>query len=696
MKSCAVIQARMGSSRLPGKTLTDLAGRPILDWVVRAARNIPGNSAVIVATSDASADDPIVAWCDEHDVQVLRGPLDNVLARFLLAAEAADASAILRITGDCPFLDPWVAGCVLTVLQESGAAIARNNDCGTWPDGTDVEAISVDALRAANEEAMTRPELEHVSPFITKQHSRFPHRSVPCPIPGIGHHRWTIDTVEDLEYLRAIAERLPRKTPPAISDILALLRAEPHLQRAEKPLRNEGYAGLLPSGNAGPPPLDRSQAYFKRALNTVPIGSQTFSKSSLQFPAPRSPLFLTHGLGGRVWDLDGNEYVDMLMSLMALPIGYCDPTINDAIRHQLNSGISFSLPTTLEAELSERLVDLIPSAEAVRFGKNGTDATSAAIRIARAYTGRERVMTCGYHGWQDWYIGATARRKGVPESVSALTHTVPYNDIGTIEGLLASHPGEFAALIMEPVTFDEPKPGYLEAVRALTARHGVVLVFDEIVTGFHFSLGGAQEMFGVTPDLSCFGKGLGNGMPIAAVVGDQSLMRECEDIFFSGTFGGETLSLAACMAVLDLMSREPVIDTLWQTGEVLANGVKARISIAGLHDVLTLKGYAPWTLTACADHPSARKEAIRTVFLREMIAGGVLTLGGHHICYRHSERDIAHVLEVYERALGVVADELATGDLESRLDVPVIEPIFQVRGAPNLKLRPMASGSPAK
>lgn len=685
VETLVVIQARMSSTRLPGKVLLDLAGKPVLHWVIRAAKAIPGASGVVVATSDHPDDLPIAQWCEAQEVDCLRGPLDDVLRRFTMAAEQYGAKHILRITADCPFLDPWAAGLVIAALVESGCAFATNADSGTWPDGLDAEAIDVGALKAADLEASSKVEREHVTPFIKRHRQRFRLVSLPCPLMGIGHLRWTLDTPEDLEYLRRVATVLPQDRPPTLPEMLALLRNRPDLTRHSAPARNEGYPGLLPAAKDEPPSFEKSNTLLHWALKTVPTASQTFSKSALQLPSPHAPLFLSHGLGGRVWDVDGNEYVDMMCSLLAVSIGYCDPEIDEAIRRQMGRGISFSLPTLLEGELAERLVEVVPAAEMVRYGKNGSDATSAAVRVARAYTGRDRVIVCGYHGWQDWYIGSTARNKGVPDIVSGLTHSVPYNDLTAIQSLFDAHDGEIAAIIMEPASFQEPMPGYLQSVKDIAHARGAVLIFDEIVTGFRFALGGAQEMFGVTPDLACIGKGMGNGMPISAVVGRADLMREMEDIFFSGTFGGEALSLAASIAVIDLMRREPVIQRFWELGGVLQKGIADAITSAGLANCFSIKGWAPWTLTVIDNAEGARKEAIRTLFLRELIARGVLGLGAHNICYRHSDFDISHTLRAYGDALDIVAAELRTGALEQRLGHAAIEPIFQVRKAPAAK-----------
>ncbi len=388
---------------------------------------------------------------------------------------------------------------------------------------------------------------------------------------------------------------------------------------------------------------------------------------------------MTHGDGGKIYDVDGNEYVDLVSALLPNVLGYRDPDVDAAIRRQLARGISFSLPTMLEVELSERLVRYVPCAEMVRFGKNGTDATSAAVRLARAATGRDRLILLGYHGWQDWYIGATTRNLGVPPSVSALSHVAPYGNLAAIEARFGEYPGEIAAVILEPMNSIEPPVGYLRGLVELAHRNGALIIFDEVITGFRWSLGGAQAYYGVTPDLACFGKAMGNGMPISAVVGRTEIMRLMEDIFFSGTMSGETLSLAASIATIDKLAREKVPEHLWRVGTELMHAARAKIKNAGLSSVIGLVGAAPWAILTYKDHPECSKEAIKTVFLREMIAAGVLVNASHNICFAHSPSDIKRVLAAYDHALSIVCEELDRGDLERRLGNRVIKPLFSVR-----------------
>jgi glutamate-1-semialdehyde 2,1-aminomutase/spore coat polysaccharide biosynthesis protein SpsF len=681
LKTVAIIQARMGASRLPGKVLRKLGDDVVLAWVTHAARSTCGIDEVLIATSRGAPDDAVAQWASDNKVSVYRGSEDNVLERYAGAAKASGADVVVRLTADCPFLDPQVIGQTVRLRAVTAAAYASNVDPPTWPDGLDCEVFTIAALNAAAAEATRQSDREHVTPFIRNNRARFPAESLIAPLPGLSGERWTLDTPADLDFLSAVAERLDCGKPPSFLDVLAVLDREPKLRAinaAER--RNAGFAKTVA---AEKPDTSRrftkSQSMLDHVEKLIPLGSQTFSKSRIQLPPGATPLFVSHGDGGRVFDVDGNEYVDLINALLPNILGYRDPDVDLAIRRQLTRGISFSLATELEAQLAERLVRHIPCAEMVRYGKNGTDATSAAVRLARAATRRDRVMVCGYHGWQDWYIGATTRNLGVPAAVSALSHMVPYGDLAAVDALLSKFPGEFAAIILEPTGATEPPAGYLQNLKDVVHRHGSLLIFDEVITGFRWSLGGAQACYGVTPDLASFGKAMGNGMPISAVVGRADIMRLMEDIFFSGTFGGEALSLAAAIATIDKIERENVIDTLWQVGDALRQAAMEKIAALGLGEVIGFVGAGPWAILTYKDHQQASKEAIKTLFLREMIAAGVLVNASHNICFAHGEADIARVLAAYDHALPAVKQALADGEISKRLDNQVIKPVFSVR-----------------
>jgi len=313
----------------------------------------------------------------------------------------------------------------------------------------------------------------------------------------------------------------------------------------------------------------------------------------------------------------------------------------------------------------------------VRFGKNGSDATSGAVRAARALTGRDVIACCGYHGWQDWYIATTTRADGIPKAVRELTVPFAYNDLASLERVFADHRGRVAAVIMEPVGVVPPAPGFLQAVRDLAHREGALLIFDEIVTGFRLALGGAQEMFGVIPDLSCFGKGMGNGFPIAAVVGRRDLMEVFDQLFFSFTFGGEAASLAAALATVREMCDKPVIPHLWRQGERLRDGFNALARAAGLGRHAECVGYPPRTVITFADPAGGDPAVLKTLFLQEAITRGILLGGGMNVSFSHDDDDVTRTLAAYEAALAEVAAAVKAGDAARRLQGRVVEPVFR-------------------
>lgn len=422
-----------------------------------------------------------------------------------------------------------------------------------------------------------------------------------------------------------------------------------------------------------------SEQMLERALRTIPLGSQTFSKSKTQYPLGVSPYFIQRGKGSRVWDVDGNEYVDFINSLAAITLGYCDPDVDAAVRRQLDDGIIFSLPHPLEMQVAEQLVKLVPCAEMVRFGKNGSDATSGAIRLARAFTGRDHVAVCGYHGWQDWYIGSTPRNRGVPKATQDLTHTWAYNNIESLDKLFQAYPGQIAAVILEPMNVVEPLPGFLESVKELTHKHGAVLVFDETVTGFRYAVGGAQAHFGVTPDLATFGKGLANGYPVSAVAGRADIMRLMEEIFFSFTFGGEALSLAAALATMHKLECAPVTETLYRQGKKLLEKLTSIINEADASEYLGVAGNPTWSFLLIKDTEHYSQWQIKTLFLQEMFARGILTIGSHNISYSHSDADLDQLFAAYREVIPMLVNAIRQRKLETMLRCEPLQPLFKVR-----------------
>ncbi|MCL6479748.1 MAG: aminotransferase class III-fold pyridoxal phosphate-dependent enzyme [Peptococcaceae bacterium] len=422
-----------------------------------------------------------------------------------------------------------------------------------------------------------------------------------------------------------------------------------------------------------------SEDLLNRALQSIPLGTQTFSKSKTQYPLGVSPYYIQKAQGSRIWDVDGNEYIDFINGLAAVTLGYNDPDVTAVVQAQLEEGVIFSLPHPIEIKVAEKIVEMVSCAEMVRFGKNGSDATAGAIRLARAYTGRDHVAVCGYHGWQDWYIGSTARNLGVPEATRELTHTFSYNNIESLYSIFKKWPGQVAAVIMEPMNAVEPEDGFLEHVKELTHKNGAVLIFDEIVTGFRYANGGAQEYFGVIPDLATFGKGIANGYPLSAVAGRADIMRLMEEVFFSFTFGGEALSLAAALATMNKLQQHPVIDTMRKQGQKVLQGTQERIDRHGINHIIFLSGNPTWSFLLFKDVEPYSQWEIKTLFLQEMFARGILILNTHNMSFSHSDVDIARLLDVYDEVFPILRDAVDNKTLEKRLRCKPLEPLFKIR-----------------
>lgn len=425
--------------------------------------------------------------------------------------------------------------------------------------------------------------------------------------------------------------------------------------------------------------FDRSNVLREEARKLIPLGAQTFTRSYTQFPFNHSPLFIKQGKGSHIWDVDNNEYVDLLSGLLSVILGYCDDDVNAAIKKQLDCGITFSLSSELELELAKLLINLIPSAEMVRYGKNGSDCTSAAIRLARHLKKRDRIAVCGYHGWHDWYAGVTSLNSGIPKAVKELTHSFEYNNIDSLLKLFTEYPDEFAAVIMEPMNLEEPKDQFLQKVQDLTSKNGALLIFDEVITGFRFALGGAQSLFGVTPDLSVFGKAMANGMPLSVLVGQEEYMKHLEEIFYSSTFAPETLSLAAAIATINKLKEKDVISKIWNYGADLKQRVEKIIKEHGLTEVIALKGIVPWIVVTFQDQPNASRSLLRTFFQKEMISKGIFILTSHNINYAHDEKDMHLIESAYEATLSKLAELLKQNKLQEAVGTKILEPVFSVR-----------------
>lgn len=683
MRVAAVVQARLSSTRLPRKVLAPVGVHTMLDRMLRQLSGCRRIDEVLVATSIDPSDDELVAHLEAKGTRVIRGDLDDVLARFATAAAAAQADVIVRLTGDCPLHTPDTVDEVVEAFVASGADYGSNVEPYTRPDGLDVEVFTRAALAEAVANAEPGPAREHVTLYLRRSAGVRRYHHVHSSGPRGDGLRWTVDEPGDLEFVRKVWQALDALGPgPHTYDTVmtAATTAGPSTGVA-----NLGYYKSLFDAaegmKAAPRPLAQSEAWLERSSAVIPGGAQTYSKSWKQHVRGVSPIFLSHGAGARVWDVDGNEYIDLVQGLLPNILGYAHPDVDRAAYDRARKGHSFSLAHPMEVELAERLIQLIPCAEMVRYGKNGSDATAGAVRAARAFTGRERVAICGYHGWQDWYIGTTSRNAGVPKAVQDLSHTFPYNDLEALDRLLSSHPGEFAAVIMEPFNFTWPKDGYLAGVKELAHKHGALLIFDEICTGFHLGLGGAQKMFEVIPDLATFGKAMGNGYPISCIVGRRDVMELFDEVFVSFTFAGDVAAMAAANAVLDVLEQGDAYARMEYAGQALADGSRAFADQAGLGARFVTQGHPNWLLLRFVDENGKDDPVLRALWIQEVTRRGVLIISTHNISAALEYAEVEHVLRAYAEAFKYIGGLVARGEsLEKHLDGPVPTPAFRARG----------------
>ena len=433
--------------------------------------------------------------------------------------------------------------------------------------------------------------------------------------------------------------------------------------------------------NENYPDISKSNSIFKRSENLIPANTQTLAKGPTQWIKGIAPKYLVKGKGAHVWDVDGNEYLDYNMGIGPLVLGYCYDKVDEAIKKQLEDGITFSLMHPLEVELSEKIQSVVPNTEMVRFSKTGCDVTTAAVRVSRAFTKREKVLCCGYHGWHDWYISVTDRNAGIPKAIQKLTYTFNYNDI---ENLIQSIDKDTACVILEPFVFEESKPDYLKQVKEVCNKNGTLLIFDEMWTGFRIALGGAQEYFGVTPDLACFSKAIANGMPISVITGRKDVMQLFDkDVFFFTTFGGEALSLAASLATIKEIQKNDVPKYLNKQGKKLKDGYNKIVQELGI-DFTKCTGYNCRTIITF-DASAGNPLEIKSLLQQEMIKRGILWGGFHNMCYSHSNKDINYTLKAYKDALPIVKKAVEEKDVKKYLKGIPVEPVFRKTSNFNLK-----------
>ena len=654
-RTIAVVQARLGSVRFPRKVLSDLGGVPALKFLLSRlsrARTIHG---IVVAIPDKPSDDELAEALTSWGYSVVRGPESDVLDRFWKAASSANADVVIRITGDCPLVDPRLVDTVVEHFIASPADYARTSEW--YPNGFDVEVFRKSSLDDAYGKAVDAYDREHVTPWIRRN------AAVPVVLPfreDLSSGRVTLDEKEDLEVLRLIVDYFGNDQF-TVDDVADLMKSHPGLFEANRHLvRNEGAT------------MTTGEKLWRRAKEVIPGGNMLLSKRAEQFLPIGWPAYFSKARGCEVWDLDGRKFFDLsLMGVGTNILGYGHPKVDEAVRKVVDTGNLSTLNCPEEVELAERLCELHPWADMAKFARSGGEACAIAVRIARAASGKPAVAICGYHGWHDWYLSANLADDaaldghllpgltpaGVPRQLQGLTRPFFYNDLDALRTILTA--GDVGVVIMEVERSTPPAPGFLEGVRELTRAHGCVLIFDECTSGFRRNLGGLHLHYGVEPDVATFGKTLGNGYAITAVIGRREVMESAESTFISSTFWTERIGPTAALATLEVMREEGAPARVHLIGEEIrslwdrvASSAGIEVSVSGLPALnsFSVSGWNP--------------EAMKRELISRMLQRGFLAGPAVYASVAHTPS----ILERYESALSDSFVEIAGSPVDQLAD----------------------------
>lgn len=670
MKTVAIVQARMGSSRLPGKVMKTVAGHRVIDLLLRRLRQAGTVDEIVLATTEMSVDDALATHVAGQGVRVVRGSEDDVLSRYLMAANESGATTVIRITGDCPFVMPGLVDAAVGAFhaREGGIDYLSNTDPPTYPDGLDIEVFSTESLRRAGREARDRFDREHVTPFLRREDGI--RREVIRADRDLSALRLTVDEPDDLVVVEAVLDALAPNLDFGLEALEVLYDEQPALFTANSVIaRNEGAR------------MGKGQKLWKRAKRVIPGGNMLLSKRAEMFLPGQWPAYFDRTEGCRVWDMDGTEYIDAgFMAIGTNTLGYSHPEVDGVVMDVVRKGNMATLNAPEEVLLAERLVEInAPWAEMVRFARSGGEANTIAIRIARAASGRDGVAICGYHGWHDWYLSANLADdanldghllpglspRGVPRNLAGNTVPFMYNDITALEKLVTT--GKIGVIKMEVVRNVEPADDFLQKVRALADANGIVLIFDECTSGFRETFGGLYKKYGVEPDMAVYGKTIGNGYAVTGVVGRRSVMEAAQTTFISSTFWTERIGSAAALKTLEVMEREESWARITATGNDyrarlrdVASGRGVDVAISGLPSLTT------WTV------PGDNVAGYKTLITQEMLKRGFLAPPAFYASLAHTPEVLNRTFDALDTVLGMVAQcQKGEARVEDLLEGPV-------------------------
>ncbi len=661
----AVVQARLGSVRLPKKVMLEIEGKPLIGLLLARLSESTQLSAIVVALPDSSENDPLAHYVADLGYAIVRGDEHDVLARYAKALDETHADVIVRITGDCPLVDPALVDRAIEEHATQGVDYLSNTNPPTFPDGLDVEVIAAAALRRAQAEATDAYDREHVTPFL-RTGNGFSKGNLEYPT-NHSDLRWTVDDADDLEFVRSVFHHFaPRKTF-GWEEVLDFTTQQTPTNESDRPTRNAGAA------------MNTGQKLWQRARRVIPGGNMLLSKRPEMFLPEQWPAYFSRAEGCTVTDLDGRTFIDMsLMGIGTNTLGYGHPDVDEAVRSVVDKGNMSTLNCPEEVYLAERLVEMHPWAEMARFARSGGEANAISIRIARAASGRDGVAICGYHGWHDWYLAANLaddasldghllpglQPNGVPRDLRGSVFPFTYNDTAHLDELIATQ--SIGVIKMEVARNLAPDPEFLRHVRALASANDIVLIFDECTSGFRETFGGIHLKYGVEPDMTVLGKTLGNGYAITAVLGRASVMDAAQSTFISSTFWTERIGPTAALATLDAMEH----CASWETITAIGADVTQRWhQLADKHGVpITTAGLSALT-TFFVTSPHAL--AYKTLITQEMLKQGYLASTGLYACTAHTPTIVDAYFEHLDPIFATIAECEAGRDVATLLDGPI-------------------------
>jgi glutamate-1-semialdehyde 2,1-aminomutase len=672
MKVVAIVQARMGSTRLPNKVMKVVVGRPMIELLLTRLAQSKELNQIVVATSVDERNLPLVRFVQSLGYACEQGSENDVLMRYVQVARVHHADVVVRITGDCPLVDPRLVDECIRRFRTADVDYLSNVVPPTYPDGLDIEVVTLAALERAASESEKQYDREHVTQYV-RESGTFRTAAMQNDT-NLSALRWTVDESADLEVIQKVFQHFSPEVNFGWRQVLGLYNSKPQLFTANKQIiRNEG--AMMGTG----------QKLWKRAKNVIPGGNMLLSKRAEMFLPDQWPAYFSKAKGCKVWDLDGKEYTDMcIMGIGTNTLGYGHPEVDDAVRATVEAGNMSTFNCPEEVYLAEKLVEMHPWADMVRFARSGGEANAIAIRIARAATGKSKVAVCGYHGWHDWYLAANLADEGglaghllpglepngVPQELHGTVLPFNYNRFDELEALVSAH--DIGVIKMEVSRNEGPKDDFLQRVRNLATARGIVLIFDECSSGFRQSFGGLHKIYGIEPDMAMFGKTLGNGYAITATIGKREVMEAAQTTFISSTFWTERIGPSAALKTLEVMERTRSWETITMTGL----GVKRRWAELAVASGLEID---LWGLPALAGFTikSENSLAYKTLITQEMLASGYLASNTFYACTDHTEAVVDAYFDALKPVFSLIRECEDGRPIASLLNGPVCHAGFK-------------------